>query len=122
MNPRVKQLWIEALRSGKFKQAQGRLKTENGYCCLGVLCELHRREVGGTEWKRYSSEEGKYIYDGHIMDLPWSVVSWADLDQSDPRIIDAFIGDVYLHSEKMSGLNDSGETFGTIATLIEEKL
>lgn len=28
--------WIEALRSGKYKQANGYLQTKDGYCCLGV--------------------------------------------------------------------------------------
>ncbi len=32
--------WIVALRSGEFKQAQGRLKKDGGFCCLGVVCHL----------------------------------------------------------------------------------
>lgn len=34
--------WINALRSGDFKQGfAGKLKDDNGgYCCLGVLCEI----------------------------------------------------------------------------------
>lgn len=28
--------WLEALRSGKYKQGQGYLQTIEGYCCLGV--------------------------------------------------------------------------------------
>jgi hypothetical protein len=35
------QRWIKALRSGKYKQAHGVLRTgDNRYCCLGVLCDL----------------------------------------------------------------------------------
>lgn len=34
----IKQKWVDALRSGEYKQGQGYLKTEDGgYCCLGVL-------------------------------------------------------------------------------------
>jgi len=33
--------WINALRSGKYKQTQGFLKDEAGYCCLGVLDEIN---------------------------------------------------------------------------------
>lgn len=29
--------WLAALRSGKYKQALGLLKRDEGYCCLGVL-------------------------------------------------------------------------------------
>lgn len=40
--------WIDALRSGEFKQGRGGLasKTSEGgifYCCLGVRCELDAR-------------------------------------------------------------------------------
>jgi hypothetical protein len=31
------QKWDTALRSGEYKQGVDRLKTEHGYCCLGVL-------------------------------------------------------------------------------------
>lgn len=32
--------WCKALRSGKYKQARGRLQNENGFCCLGVACKI----------------------------------------------------------------------------------
>jgi len=32
--------WVEALRSGKYKQCQRRLRKEGGFCCLGVLDEI----------------------------------------------------------------------------------
>ena len=38
MDAKLKSKWIEALRSGKYKQAKERLyKGRNQYCCLGVL-------------------------------------------------------------------------------------
>jgi hypothetical protein len=46
MNKKNKRKWIDALRSGKYKQGKGRLKTEdailltNKHCCLGVACEI----------------------------------------------------------------------------------
>ena len=41
-----RQPWLDALRSGKFEQGEGKLRTkENKYCCLGVLYE-----VTGVEW------------------------------------------------------------------------
>lgn len=34
----IKQKWLDALRSGEYKQGKGRLRDGNGaYCCLGVL-------------------------------------------------------------------------------------
>lgn len=32
--------WIEALRSGKYKQTTGKLQDGVGYCCLGVACKV----------------------------------------------------------------------------------
>lgn len=32
--------WIAALRSGKYNQTQQRLQDNEGYCCLGVACDL----------------------------------------------------------------------------------
>lgn len=52
--PEEKKAWVEALRSGKYKQGRGRLRvditvcdsfgqvtgTESRYCCLGIKAEL----------------------------------------------------------------------------------
>jgi hypothetical protein len=42
MSPELKAKWVEALRSGKFKQCRGGLveggfSAPDAYCCLGVL-------------------------------------------------------------------------------------
>lgn len=37
---KARRMWVKALRSGKYAQGQGQLKTTDGYCCLGVLCDL----------------------------------------------------------------------------------
>ena len=43
MNPTIKARWVKALRSGRYKQAQGVLETPDGRnCCLGVLCRILR--------------------------------------------------------------------------------
>jgi hypothetical protein len=34
------QQWVSALRSGKYKQTTGTLQDSNGYCCLGVACDI----------------------------------------------------------------------------------
>lgn len=47
MKPEVKKLWLEALRSGAYKQGFGglRIAEKDTYCCLGVLCD-----VLGVDW------------------------------------------------------------------------
>lgn len=32
--------WIAALRGGNFRQGKYTLKTDGGYCCLGVACAV----------------------------------------------------------------------------------
>jgi hypothetical protein len=40
VNKDIKTKWVEALRSGKYKQGRGFLQRNNEFCCLGVLCEV----------------------------------------------------------------------------------
>lgn len=42
MKKEIADKWVEALRSGKYKQGTRRLydPPTNSYCCLGVLCEI----------------------------------------------------------------------------------
>lgn len=40
--------WIEALRSGRYKQCSGVLVGCNGYCCLGVYNAIHNENNNYT--------------------------------------------------------------------------
>lgn len=40
MKPELKENWIKALRSGKYIQTSNYLRVNDGYCCLGVLCDV----------------------------------------------------------------------------------
>ena len=55
MKKRVKKLWVEALRSGGYKQGRKRLRYGDTYCCLGVLCDLYRKETGEGKWNKQQS-------------------------------------------------------------------
>jgi hypothetical protein len=50
--------WIDALRSGEYSQATHQLRSETGFCCLGVLCDVldSRRWVG----ERFLTVEPQY--------------------------------------------------------------
>lgn len=37
-------IWIAALRSGKYKQGRKTLVSGDRYCCLGVLCDIAKKE------------------------------------------------------------------------------
>lgn len=45
MDPELKKRWVDALRSGKYKQCAGKLHDGEGFCCIGVLADIQ-----GCEW------------------------------------------------------------------------
>ena len=118
--------WISALRSGKYKQARGQLKTSKGYCCLGVLCDLTAGEWKGNQfiyqgWKNTFlvpdnladelgiAGAGYYFHKDLLYDyLPKKLVNTAVTEA--PERID------YAN---LSTLNDAGATFEQIANLLE---
>ena len=73
---RIKELWMKALRSGEYTQGDGQLMCGTDekpeYCCLGVLCELHRKEHHDKVW-----EHTRYL-NRHAY-LPPEVAEWAGL-------------------------------------------
>src|ERR1051325_8479035 len=107
MNKKIKKLWINALRSGKYKQTRGKLRYDDTYCCLGVLCDLHRK-ITKNKWKPDNCPR-HYEYFGEKGALPKKVYSWAKItDDNQQALID---------------LNDNlNATFKKIANYIEEKL
>lgn len=48
MDAALKQKWVDALKSGEFRQTTGVLAKDDCYCCLGVLCT-----VAGAQWTDY---------------------------------------------------------------------
>jgi hypothetical protein len=57
MNLEVKKEWVAALRSGEYTQTKRALNTEEGMCCLGVLCDLHVKKGLGSQWVEFTREE-----------------------------------------------------------------
>lgn len=46
MDSKLKDKWIKALRSGKFRQARGRLtKGKNHHCCIGVAAVVANPKI-----------------------------------------------------------------------------
>jgi hypothetical protein len=109
MNPEIKARWVAALRSGEYQQTTGNLRTENGFCCLGVLCDLHSKATG-IEWA--VDTYGDYFYgdtDPYGV-LPPIVTNWAGLEYSNPSTNDGHC---------LACLNDIGNDFNFIADVIE---
>lgn len=117
MKPKVKEKWLEALRSGEYKQTKKHLRDENGFCCLGVLCDIHAKETGG-EWL---GGDDAYTYQDWGGILPPSVMEWAGLDGADADLPETVrVG--YETCGTLSSVNDAGASFERIATIIEKQL
>lgn len=118
MNLEIKQKWIDAL--GVYPQSKNALKNPDGFCCLGVLCDIYAQEHNVSwnkdNWKTYQTLYGSSDY------LPAAVVNWAELESNNPYVnfFDEEDGTSYLL--ELSELNDDGRTFSEIAKLIEEQL
>lgn len=122
MNARAKQLWIEALRSGEYPQDSGALRTQDGYCCLGVLCEVALKEgvIKPEDVKPNKADDDElWSYGPGIADditLPEAVQNWAEIDEAGTRS-DCVVTDV--EGSNLALLNDRGESFEDIAKVIE---
>ena len=51
MTPELKARWVAALRSGEYEQGGGALRRSrpqrpDEFCCLGVLCDLVKSDLG----------------------------------------------------------------------------
>lgn len=100
MAPDLKARWIEALRSGRYEQGSGRLRSyRNTFCCLGVLCDV----LDPTRW-----DAKRTVY------AEWNTAS---LDQ---RLLDE-VDINYVTQDRLIALNDSDhKNFDEIASWIEE--
>jgi hypothetical protein len=99
--------WARVLRSGQYTQRSSALRLDGRYCCLGVLCEmavLAGVPVVTTQFKAF------WAYDGETEVLPESVMRWSGMVSPD-----GLLGD----RPSLMSRNDRGDTFRTIADIIE---
>lgn len=129
MNHDIKKEWVEALRSGEYKQGKMNLRSKNDeYCCLGVLCDIYRKKVAGApDWNPVSDLKKTYQYGDSYGYPPVEVRDWAghdvfqyiDASKHAPEQVDKNYGEAQM---TLVALNDGGATFEQIANLIEESL
>lgn len=131
MDDLVKKKWVEALRSGMYNQDKRALRTEDGFCCLGVLCDVLSGEVG-AKWKHTSSDledmEFHAAASNHPVteSLPRPVQARAELDERNPQVpVPENASDEHFRDKStttLAELNDQGYSFEKIADIIEEEL
>lgn len=121
MNERIKKLWLDALRSGNYKQGRDRLRDGNSFCCLGVLCDIVKDEIGGR-WEGPADNPTFVVDDQNATGaLPYAVQELAGLKQQNPEIAAIRRKDDDAQYS-LAGMNDGGKSFAEIADIIEEHL
>jgi hypothetical protein len=144
MNPKVREAWVRALRSGQYPQGTNYLHVAaddpndrwEGFCCLGVLCELavqagvipparHMVTPTGRRVWEYGVPGGEDGDGASHTSLPWAVSEWAGIPgDTDPTIafrVEDEDGNPDVGHRPASDLNDNlGLTFEEIAAAIEE--
>ena len=122
MDRKIALRWARALESGKYHQVQGALRSDdNGFCCLGVLCNLHAE----AHPKIAAEETDPCSYLGKQATLPQEVIEWAGMNGSDNGgFSDNFQLEVEGHikvARDMVTLNDDLELdFNQIAAVIRK--
>lgn len=114
MNPEIKKMWVEALRSGEYEQGFGQLRITYPdkvvHCCLGVLCDIARK---------MNIVDADFL--GFTTILPDPVSIWADVE-SNPAC-DTVTTSNRQERRTLAGLNDSRTfDFKAIADIIEAQL
>lgn len=130
--------WLAALRSGKYRQTDGYLHTDAGFCCLGVACDFQpanlwmEHGVRAVDIRTFQTETGSSTMP-HKEDLPVGVYDVlhqpTDFAEQYPEIdhgsdLTDIGGGECLPSvmAALAGLNDEGYSFDDIADWIEANL
>ncbi len=98
----LKEKWVKALRSGKYSQTTGKLRKPDGFCCLGVLCDIS----GKGEWEDRTDYFSFRGYGAHVSNLT-------------PIELAAEIGLTSYKEDELTSMNDRGKSFDEIADWIE---
>lgn len=107
MNAEIKAKWLEALRSGKYRQGTEYLRTaDDKFCCLGVLCDITNPAL----WEKWTNGERHHDVYGFLSHTSML-----------PDKIDEQAGGIAAKAHLM-GMNDSGKSFSEIANYIEANL
>lgn len=94
--------YLEALRSGKYKQGKGGLHpTSKTFCCLGVACDLLNPEWSHGAWANTPAK-----------------ISYSNIVPPPSVEFPAPIRKIFA---KLMKMNDSGSSFSMIAKMIDTR-
>lgn len=101
IDPELKIKWLAALK--EYPKTKARLKTSEGFCCLGVLVDICE---GSKVWER-----GPYCFSVRVSGLYCSTSVPKKYKNLEPDEISALMG-----------LNDNNQTFEPVIEFIEKNL
>jgi hypothetical protein len=112
MKKEIKKKWIDALRSGEYKQTRGRLRFDDCYCALGVLADIVVKEQKLDEnglpyyWWIDNTFHCKNGIIGYDVSLPYPFRKDTGLEYAE----------LIIHANDINS-----ESFGQIADIIEKE-
>ena len=107
MDAELKARWVKALRSGEYQQGNGQLRSEDCFCCLGVLCDL----IDPNGWKNVvTGEDADFVRADSIQSGFLSKDLREEIGLRDPFQLE------------VARMNDAGTSFAEIADYIEANL
>lgn len=144
MKSSIKKKWLSALESGLYDQIKGQLGAyvdggKDKYCCLGVLCDvLLDDDKAPIELReRYEDiQDTDIVFNYESALLPTDIVDYLGFEHTDPDFSLDLDPDGHYYDDhdesyrepfdyrgtavelSLSGLNDTGFTFGQIADVI----
>jgi hypothetical protein len=115
MKAELKQKWVEALRSGKYKQGRSVLKnTEGRMCCLGVLLDIETPDGWDARATQIPGEVGHY----HHQNGNYSG-DFLHRNTRERHGLTSELEDGESIAHRLAGMNDNGKSFAEIADWIE---
>ena len=124
------QKWVDALRSGKYKQTREALRNDEGnepkFCCLGVACDLYAKETNVDGWQKIETGVNtlyKFVSEESSSEaaLPRPVAEWLGLNSVEGEFDPELAG---LKVSTLIALNDDHDMrydFKKIADIIESQ-
>ncbi len=115
MRSDVKEKWLEGLESDRYRQARFNLKTKNGMCCLGVLCDVMGQPWGPAVFGGYVARDeddvpmkGLKNFKGEYITLPDELI--VEYGLTNEQVID------------LQRLNDGADDYEPTIKYIKENL
>jgi hypothetical protein len=108
---RNRRRWLKALRSDKYNQGTGSLRSGDLFCCLGVLCDVQH-----IPWLHNEMAQTWGVADPESSYTNPLVGMWEGLP---PDEVLATVGISNPDGAKLASHNDAGVAFADIADIVE---